>query len=484
MKFAVAFISFVVLSSFAIGQDISTPQHYIYKIDSISRFQWSRDSMKVAYWADSLKSKVFFRFDRDSIRLASRIDSLEAIAATPDSYLGKMDSLIKKKDELINEVDSRRGQALSETKGRIDDWKGTIESRLKMNELPNAPDLGVTDIGQLQLPKALSDMQLPAVPELDLTEIKNFELSADLRSLNEAVSFEKLGDMPLSNNDFGGGSLTESVSGLKNVIKDPGAALEQTATSWSELGKVTNELEVANLAKDEVIQKMTIIKNPENVKEVVKQEVLEQASNHFAGKEGSLTAALDKVQRYKAKYAKLGSIDDIKKLPKNQMRGKPFIERSVLGNAFQFQKNDFFLVDINPYFGYRFTGKITSGFGWNQRIGYSLNDKNVSSASVVYGPRIFLEIGSWRGFAPHLEAEWMKTKVYSLYNNKGLDPPDREWIFTPMIGVKKSYRLFKSVRGTAFIMFNLYDPKHQSPYADVIYSRIGLEFPSLRKKTP
>jgi len=50
-----------------------------------------------------------------------------------------------------------------------------------------------------------------------------------------------------------------------------------------------------------------------------------------------------------------------------------------------------------------------------------------------------------------------------------------------MAGIKKEYRFLKSVRGTVFILFNLYDPKHKSPYGDVMNSRFGFEFP-LKKR--
>jgi len=50
-----------------------------------------------------------------------------------------------------------------------------------------------------------------------------------------------------------------------------------------------------------------------------------------------------------------------------------------------------------------------------------------------------------------------------------------------MAGIKKEYRFLKGVRGTAFILLNLYNPKRKSPYADVMNSRFGFEFPLKRK---
>jgi hypothetical protein len=70
------------------------------------------------------------------------------------------------------------------------------------------------------------------------------------------------------------------------------------------------------------------------------------------------------------------------------LHSKPLIERVVPGISFQILKrgNDV-LVDFNPYAGYRFTGRLTTGGGWVQRISFD----HPSRATRVYGPRIFGE---------------------------------------------------------------------------------------------
>lgn len=53
-----------------------------------------------------------------------------------------------------------------------------------------------------------------------------------------------------------------------------------------------------------------------------------------------------------------------------------------------------------------------------------------------------------------------------------------------MTGIKKEYRLFRKVKGFALLQFDLISmikPSHKSPYADVVVSRFGFEFPIKNK---
>jgi len=72
------------------------------------------------------------------------------------------------------------------------------------------------------------------------------------------------------------------------------------------------------------------------------------------------------VTKYKKKYPSFNSIAEVAKRPPNPMRNKPLIERIVPGIGFLIQKKgEDFMVDFNPYIGYRFTGRITAGPGWS-----------------------------------------------------------------------------------------------------------------------
>jgi hypothetical protein len=154
----------------------------------------------------------------------------------------------------------------------------------------------------------------------------------------------------------------------------------------------------------------------------------------------------------------------------------------VPGIGMQIQKKgDDLLVDFNPYVGYRFTGRITAGPGWNQRLAYNTDQRGFNREARIFGPRIFGEFKLGKGFSPRAEIEVMNTKIPPSTYTPATDPRNRQWVWGAFIGIKKEYKFFKHVKGTASIMTRLYNPHHKSPYADVLNMRFGFEFPMKKK---
>lgn len=200
--------------------------------------------------------------------------------------------------------------------------------------------------------------------------------------------------------------------------------------------------------------------------------------DHFAGKQQVLQEAMDKMSKYKEKYTSLNSLADVPRKRPNEMRGKPLIERIVPAFMVQIQKEgDNLLVDFNPYVGYCFTGKITAGAGWNQRIAYDTKVNDFTAQPRIYGPRIFAEYNLWKGFCPRIETEVMNALVAPTDQPSRMDLATREWVWGVFFGLNKEYKFLKNVKGTALVMTRLFDPDHKSPYADVVNVRIGFEFP-------
>jgi hypothetical protein len=150
-------------------------------------------------------------------------------------------------------------------------------------------------------------------------------------------------------------------------------------------------------------------------------------------------------------------------------------------SPYRSRKKEMTSVDFNPYAGYRFTGRTTAGVGWNQRIAYNLDKKLFNPEARVFGPRIFGEYKLWKGFSPRLEGEVMNTTVPPSTITTSLDPGQREWVWGAFVGLKKEYRFFKNVKGTALIMARIFNTDHKSPYADVLNVRFGFEFPMKKK---
>jgi hypothetical protein len=62
-----------------------------------------------------------------------------------------------------------------------------------------------------------------------------------------------------------------------------------------------------------------------------------------------------------------------------------------------------------------------------------------------------------------------------------IDQGTRQWVWGVFVGMKKEYRFLKVVKGTTAVMVRVFDPKHKSPYGDMVNARIGFEFPMKKK---
>jgi hypothetical protein len=281
---------------------------------------------------------------------------------------------------------------------------------------------------------------------------------------------------------------SEDISSL-TVLKIPDVdvpKLNLDVNNMAELAE-TKVAEMAGLTTvqkglpDEYQQIIDRVENPEGAKEEVVERVRQVALNHFSGKQEALQQAVDKVAKYKEKYE---SVSDISSLPKrlpNAMKGKPLLDRLIPGFALQVMTlEDGVLFDFNPYVGYRITGRLNGGAGWNQRIGINSDQLTFTRSENVFGPRVFTELSLWKGFFPRLEVEVMNTDVSTSLLTRDLS--HREWVWGVFIGLKKEYRFLKSIKGTAMIMTRLFDPNHKSPYADFINARFGFEFPARKKR--
>jgi hypothetical protein len=267
-------------------------------------------------------------------------------------------------------------------------------------------------------------------------------------------------------------------SDLKNV-KDLPQGIENKAGELSGVGDLKKQTE----GLDPNLGKVNdLAKDPAAAKDQALKQVKQKAVDHFAGKEKQLQEAMDKMSKLKQKYSSLNSLSEIPKKRPNEMRNKPFIERMLPGIALQIQKRgDDLMVDFNPYAGYRLTGKLTTGMGWNQRVGYNTRSNNFSPEVRIFGPRAFGEYKIGKGFSPRLEAEVMNTFVPPFVRTISNEPGERQWVPTVFVGMKKEFRITKGVRGTSMIMLRTFNVDHKSPYADVLNVRFGFEFPIKKK---
>ena len=133
-------------------------------------------------------------------------------------------------------------------------------------------------------------------------------------------------------------------------------------------------------------------------------------------------------------------------------------------------------------FGPDFGGEInvTVPQNENEQLG-KLNDArlggtvDLNDRSRIFGPRAYVDFKLGKGFIAHVEGECMDTFVPStLLGNP--DNGNREWVWSVMTGIKKEYKIYKNLKGTALIQYNLFNRYYKAPYVDRLNSRIGFEY--------
>lgn len=460
-----------------------TSRYYHDKLDSISSdVDALVDSLHDIY-ATPVKQII-----ETQNRLSARIDSLTRLNLPTGTLPHQLDSTRRQLTDLQHEIEEkiqsvqarvfREINAIEfppELKSEVSELQSSLNRLTSANVLNRAP-LNLPGMNGTDLLRA----NLPGLPHLPTGGLNVPGVNTgmnDIPSLNNIVP-NGVNTQPGVLTD---GLVPEGMTGVTGKASEVQQLGSQSIDKMAE-GKVSSLSQVQEIQEMSQVENVDALKSEEAMKARLTNHARTAAVDHFAGKQEQVKAAMEKLSKYKAKYSSVSSITELKEKPRNTMKKKPLAERLVPGIGLQVQrKGDYLLVDFNPYVGYRLTGRITAGAGWNQRLGYSLDHYAFSPGTRIFGPRFSGEFRLGKGFSPRLEAELMNTQVPPA-TLRTSDPQNRQWVPGVFAGMKKEYQFIGRVKGTASVMIRLFDPKRQSPYADVINARFGFEFP-LKKKT-
>lgn len=440
------------------------------RVDSIqTNFYLRTDSLRTAY-SNKLESLNF-----STLSLQNRLDSLTSLHLPTSKITHLLDSINQLKQKTIAGMSEKLQSLKNETTSRLKELNVPPEISKRVSEITGSIDsFSVPSTGFDISSGNLSTVGLPDSP---LGNLKDLQLNSSLSDVGNMEGIGHVTDkVSAITGDIGGYSedIKELAQGNLSEVNDLPKTAEGKVADLSGLNDLQQQTEVLEEYKGVFNQ----LQNPETMKSQVVENLQHAAMDHFAGKQEVLQQAMETVSKYKKLYS---SVPDISALPKkrpNAMHGKPLIERLIPGIAVQIQKDGNDLkVDFNPYLGYRLTGKITAGLGWNQRVAYNTDHNVFSTDAPVYGPRTFAEYNLWKGFCPRAEVELMNAFVPPLTKPATIDLGNRQWVWGVFVGMKKDYNFIRGVKGTALVMFRLFDPEHKSPYADLINARIGFEFP-------
>lgn len=445
-----------------------------HKVDSIrSQFNLEADSIKTQYQNEVGK------IDAQTSKLNHKIDSLQSLNLPTGKYTQKLDSLGQLRQGTEQKYTAKLEQLKSKTTGKLNALDLPPQYQEPLQQLTKNVDGLNLNSGALQIP----GLEMPGY------SLPKVEGIGDLTSkIGEAGKIGSIGNLPAIETPVGDlgqvaaqaknyqGDIKNLSQGNLNDVKEIPKTIEEQATKIEGV----QELQKQSGVIDDYKGKLGDLKDPNAGKEKAVEMAKEAAIDHFAGKEEQLKAAMDKMAKYKSKYSSVSSIKDLPKRPPNAMKGKPFIERVIPGLYFQYQQKKYNLFDFNPYVGYRISGRITSGVGWNQRFAYDPKQDEWNRKSRIFGPRAYVDCRIGKGFIAHLETEVMNTFVPATIRVV-TDQGHREWVWGMMTGLKKEYKIYKNLRGTVLIQYNLFNPKFKAPYVDRLNSRIGFEY-ALKKK--
>lgn len=451
---------------------------------------------------DSLQIKAHHVLDSSLMRVNTTLDSLNKLANVPagiyqktvDSVYAKfqknvLDKIKNPGDTLNTSVNKRIASIESTMKHKTQRLDSLMQVYGVENSLPVAgrvdatipltspdlpgrnllnPDFALPTDTKLSLPNSPS----LAIPQLDIP------LKEEVTSVTSKVG--EAGNLVKEAGAYAKDVNTIKEEGLMASEKLPELA-EQKLLSLEQVAPVKQEL-----LKGEAIKKQMEVVVPEapsqeELQREAWKKAQEKAVDHFAGHEQVLESSIDKVNAYKQKYETVGSVVDINKKPVNPLRAKPIIERIVPGFYLQYQRKGYYMLDVNPYAGYKLKTWLTTGAGWSHRFIYK-DDQTVNrEQSLVYGPRVFADAGLGKGFVLHVETEMMNCFVADNIVNKA-DGGKREWVWGLQTGLKKEFPIYRGFRGIVLIQYNLFDFNHSSPYADRLNSRIGFQWYLKKKK--
>lgn len=467
-------------------------QAEVKKLDSLEQaFAKHSDSLKASYTARVQKLALLKQ------RYMQRIDSLTSNRPSAPGH--PLDTLHTQADvtrytKSLDSLDRQLEQVQQATAARLDSLKGKVSERLKSLKLPKGAE-GKAD----GLTKAMDRVSLPAFNTdlaartgLDLkTTLPGIDLPGanfpDVPALNvpgmDVKAPDVAGNLPAADLNTGKlDDLTGKAGDIQKQVAEATASPEAVGKALE--GKAAEQLNGLPEQKlpDAAGLPGGVPKTGDEAKEQLVNMAKKEAVNHFAGKEAVLMSAMDKMSKYKQKYSSVNSLKDLKdEKHHHELKGRPLRERLVPALTLQFQSWQDFMLDLNPSMGYKLNPNVVVGLGWNQRIAFNFSDRAFNRYANVHGFRSYGEYTFKKGFGFRLDLECMNTP---LKNQTPVTdaPPQRDWVWSALVGIKQKYPIYRKLKGNAQLMYNVFDRDHRSPYTDRLNWRIGLEFTLKKKK--
>ena len=452
----------------------SLSQH-VNQIDSLLSGKIKKaDSVTLAFQskADSIQNS--FQQEINSINatrnnLQHKIDSLNNLKLPTGKLTRQLDSLNQLQTQKLNEVNTKINNLKSKATQSLNEINLPEELQGPVNNLKQSinaytlPGLNTTSLSlnNIDFPN-LTNTQLPTLTD-------QLKLDPNLKNLTGDINLNQIGNTTKEFTSYAN-DVKQLATGNLDEVKNIDKTIESKIAGIEGMEQLQEGKALMEKAKPDSAALMNM------AKEAVQEQILNAAQDHFAGKEAVLQQAMDKMSKLKSRYSEVQSLADLPKRLPNPLKGKPFIERLVPGITLQFQKSQYFLLDINPSLQYKIRPRLSAGAGWNERLpfdGWKITGNNER----IYGPRAIVQFRWAKGISFTLQPETMNTTIPPLLASRmGYDPFDRRWITSIFAGIKKEFTVYKKLKGNSELLYNFRDKNGMSPYADKVNVRVGFEW--------
>jgi len=347
-KFSTPF-SFLLLSTFCLfaqQNDIVDSLKFQNKNSISRRLQSNSDSVKsientIKQHVDSLDAGLevahhVTRLDSIKGKLTGRIDSLSALPNPNrlhikqlDSLRGSIDSLKQKFLQLppgVKHTQESFGKLQASVAEKTNKIGSAVNEKLSLFnkngatglpgdlKLPSPSGLalpgGNLNLGGKNLDLSLQQSSMPGVDVKGLEIPDNLQQDLSLPSLdkpdlNGIKGMDELKDLTGKAGDIG--KTTGEIGGYADKLKDPesmGKELETKAAGLDELKGLQGNMDKVSEIKDWK-------SDPDYLKEVAFKKAKEQVTDHFAGHDKELLAAMDQLSKVKAKFKDADGVIDM-----------------------------------------------------------------------------------------------------------------------------------------------------------------------------
>lgn len=221
--------------------------------------------------------------------------------------------------------------------------------------------------------------------------------------------------------------------------------------------------------------------DPQVAKEEAVNKVKLEAINHFSGHEQEIMAAIQLLSDAKSKVPGTDQIVDPFSKKSHSLKDIPTLERFVPSFTMQIQRSQSLWFDLNPAIGFKVSGRITAGAGWNYRIAYLASEKRLDNLARCYGVRTYVHfrINSFLSLKADIEGMNVDPRQFVSVNS---ELTQRTWAWGFFFGAKKDFSLAKRVTGNVQMLYNLLRTDNLCPYIHKFNVRMGIDLPLYKKK--